>query len=263
MFFLVLLVACSGEVAKTNTDAADTDTDTDSDTDAVTYVDSGRIDTATVEDTQTPEDTETDTVVDTGAPYVPGVDITGRTYLFNPVAMSQIRPAGITVTLSAPIYMMQVVADDGATLDVRFATRDYSGPGQDLCSETLDLLAVDFSTDPALTVGPLDVTTTVGGLRYPMESLTAQMRFNATYDSIPTAGMEMMVDTAPSAQLVFGSASGYCSYLGGFGVPCSSCPSGAPYCIQWRTSNVTGTWDPALSVVPRSAADIQADPSCP
>jgi len=49
------------------------------------------------------------------------------------------------------------------------------------------------------------------------------------------------------------------------GVSCEDCgPSNpGPFCLFVVAEDVSSAWDPSLEIVPRSAADIEDDPSCP
>ena len=290
-----LLLACGGDddgtdgtddaptadaPADTDTDAdtdADTDTDTDTDTDADTDTDTGFVVIGTAHTgvvTPTAHTGLTDSAptgdtgpiastADTGVPH----PLTGRTYVFDVNSVNVIQPAAagglLTSTLPQPV-MMQVIGGTATTLDLRvgLATDHNAGSPQDLCVPTFDLLGADFTADPAFSVGP--VTTTVSGLgmSFSIENLEVTGTFDATYDRVFDATLRGVADTAPLAPLVGGGgANAVCSLLGALGINCVPCTA-SNYCLPYA-SDSSDAVSTTPELVPRTTADIAADPSCP
>ncbi len=231
-------------------------------------VDSAR-DTGTLQDTEPPTDTApTEPSGDTGPlPIDTGVHVLeGRAFQFNPNAVT-IVAGGVPITLYETNFLVEVldVNPITGTADLRVASFDPNTGGQAFCAPTNDVEG-DFSANPELTFGPIDGGGGLFGKYAPIEQASGFLVFDPSYETIDDAQMTALwdIDTFASYYYGPGYGSSLCSLLGTYGGGCTTCPaSGSSTCLAISATNAKARWDPGLSLVERTEADVQADPSCP
>jgi len=265
---LLLLAACNGDDPVLDTDDTDVVPGTAT-RPIVEPVDSAR-DTGTRQDTEPPTDTAPgEPTADTGPlPIDTGVHLLdGRAFQFNANAVS-VDAGGVPITLYEPNMLVQVldVNTITGTAELRVASYDPSTGGQALCAPTSDVSG-DFSADPELTFGPVDGAGGLFGKYAPVEQASGMILFDASYESIVNAQMSALWEINAFASYYYGPGYGsnLCTVLGYYGgAGCTTCPvSGSSTCMPVHATNAQGRWDPSLTLVERTEADVQADPSCP
>jgi hypothetical protein len=149
------------------------------------------------------------------------------------------------------------------TLDLRLASGELDQ--QDLCSPTTELLAVDFTSNPYVTVESQALSLWMGGLEIIVEEARLTGRFQSDSEAVTGVGLSGVIDTAPLGDL-FGigpDPAAVCSLVATFGVSCLECPDGSgPYCISVVVEDGYGP-EISTDLVARTLEDIEADTSCP
>ena len=179
-----------------------------------------------------------------------------------------IEPAGIGGVigsfLSDPIAMTPVMTDGSLSMIGALVSADEDQPVQDLCNQTLGLDATIWE-DPYFQVGPADLSFEVEGIQVNVAGLEITGTFRSDYSGFGGATFRGGLDTRALDTLVdeSGTEGAACDLIGSFGISCQACPDGSgDFCIDLHAVDIEGAHNASLTVVPRSADDIAADPSC-
>ena len=163
--------------------------------------------------------------------------------------------------------LVGILDQDATSLELHgaLALENQQPPAQDRCIESIDLPVADFTSSPAFTVGPQDVTLFVLGLPVALEDLSFAGTFSPSGEAIEDVQLAGVLDTLALDPIVApGSGPGAtCDLLAAFGVACLPCSSGAPTCVSLAIEDLTATEVPGAEIEVRTAADISADPACP
>lgn len=149
---------------------------------------------------------------------------------------------------------------NGATLDLLVAAADPNG-GQDLCVPTGEILGVDFATNPRIIAGPFDYPVTyfdgLGLMSFPHQAGTLEATLFG--DDLIEVRLSGFVETEAVATAAGIAVNQPCNVWG-----CVACPDGSGVTCLEETYNLAGTLEQSTRIiVPRTAAEIAADPACP
>ncbi|MEN0061229.1 MAG: putative metal-binding motif-containing protein [Myxococcota bacterium] len=133
--------------------------------------------------------------------------------------------------------------------------------GQDLCTETVSVPAVDFSNNPDFRFAASNVTFFAQGLPVDIENLDFEGIYESNLGTV-VAQMRGDFDTRNFSVAVFGASDTACTLAAPLGATCVACADGGIGCIELEIENVIGTVELG-ALQERSAADISADPNCP
>lgn len=202
----------------------------------------------------------------TGAPIDPATAV-GTTYAVDLASGTWLQPPGVGGLLAGYLavdVLVGVLEADADTLTVIGGVSIEGGSAQDPCSETVTFPPSDFSENPYFALGPQDLSMQVMGARLDLIAVEISGAFHPEFVGIQGASLVGAMDTRGLAPLLAptGTYGDVCALLVTFGVTCTACPDGLPYCV---TAEVEDLQVPAVAgpLVPRTADDIANDPSCP
>jgi len=201
-----------------------------------------------------------------GAPTFPDL-IFGRTYAVDLGSGRWIEPPGVGALIAGVIdfNLLLGVESSDPDLGFLFGFEDSIAPGaQDMCVETTRSALTPFVDNPYFSMSVPSLNLDLG-VEVPLSggALTGSFAADASY--IGGMTLEGLIDTRPLAPLVGGLGPyDVCALLLAFGVSCEVCPSdGAVACVDVMVDSLIANEVSGLWLVPRTAADITADPSCP
>jgi hypothetical protein len=189
-------------------------------------------------------------------------------FLMDLASATFIEPAGIGGVigsfLSDPIAM--TAAYDGSSLSMigALVSAEEDPPVQDLCNQTLGLEATIWE-DPYFQVGPADLSFEVEGIAVNVAGLEITGTFREDYSAFGGATFRGGLDTRALDTLVdeTGTEGAACDMIGAFGISCQPCPDGSgDFCIDLHAVDIEGVYNGSLTIQPRSAEDVAADPAC-
>lgn len=175
-----------------------------------------------------------------------------------------------TISYRNPLAF-EVLAATETTLDLRVvAVREEQDPEQDLCVPTIELLSVPFDRNPTVRIegdlpirwqsSPLGDGEGIAPLIGGGMTLTFREEFSLRVGQglVDTRLLDPIFESA-----VWGAADSCAAALAS-GEACVACPDGSPTCLPTvEFLSMSPARLPDLVTVPRSAADIAADPDCP
>jgi hypothetical protein len=157
--------------------------------------------------------------------------------------------------------IVQVQGVQGDQLDLLWTTVGDTATAQNLCLPALPLAApMDVSANPTATFEP-DAFWYLGAPAGPGAStLTGILRADG---SGMAQGRWTIATDLRDVETVFGagSATTLCRLFGTAGLSCGTCPDGVQACLNTVIDDIEMTPAP-FGIVPRSVADILADPVC-
>ncbi len=259
----IMLAGPSGDVAGTTTVSDDGKT--------VTFTPSGALDsgatyTATI-DFCRGQDSISFTTSSLGAPLTASID--GKAYKVDLGGADFVQPAGVADLLLGQLEndILLGVVSSSPNLQIIGAISMDGVSDQDMCNETIDFPAADFSDSPYFQIGPQDTTISVAGFNVDILQLAISGTFAADGSYFGGGTLAGELDARLLAPLV-GDLLGttdpdeICGVVAGFGVSCQACSSdGAAYCLEVYVRDITAT-ELGTPIVVRTTADIDADPTC-
>ncbi|MEZ4238735.1 MAG: Ig-like domain-containing protein [Myxococcota bacterium] len=191
--------------------------------------------------------------------------VAGQVYDVRLGAGTWTEPAGVGGLIATALgeggALIDVLAASTA-LDLRLAPSDAGV--QDVCRETTEVVGVDFAANPSFAVVPDALVVPLGAADVVVIAPTLTGRFSADGTQITSGLLVGTIDTEPlGAALGLGAnPSAVCDFVGLFGLECRTCADGSSdYCLPVRVEDLVG--DAVVeTTVPRTAADIAADPLC-
>ncbi len=195
-------------------------------------------------------------------------DLEGALFYVDFYSGNFVQPPGLGALLQTQFatsgLLVGVVSIDGANLELATATPvDAPGaPVQDLCQPTDPFPFADFAENPYMELGPQDTTLQVQGAPLEIVDFFVSGSFRLDGSAIDGVVFAGLIDTrtlvpagAPPGQI--------CDQAQTFGITCTSCPAGGDFCLEVLVTDLVGDRLPGETLVPRDAATIAADPSCP
>jgi len=199
-----------------------------------------------------------------GDPATPA-DLIDRTYLLDLASGRWVQPEGIGSMIGgligdeAQVFIGVTDATD-TEVSLMGAVGDGSG-GQDICTETFDFpIAADFSGNPLFSVESDALELAVAGYDVEIEDLVISGAFAPDGSLIAGAVLEGTLDVNLLAGVVGDDP---CALLVAVGVTCEECSDGTgPHCLSVVVQDMTAEELPGVTLVPRTADDVAADPQC-
>lgn len=194
------------------------------------------------------------------------VDLTGKVFGLDLTSGEWEQPAGVGDLLATQLGDVEVLVSpltvDATEIQMIGGLGDGSG-GQDLCTETIPFPPASW-TDPYFEVSAPSLALTVSGFTVNIEDLELSGAFAPDASRIQGAVLKGKIDTRPLVELIApgGADDAVCQLVGTFGVSCEDCGGGENFCLSVWVQNIEALEVPGGTLVPRSAADIAADPSC-
>ena len=161
---------------------------------------------------------------------------------------------GVTNAAGADLQLVGAIGEDGA-----------NPPAQDLCTESIDFPAADFSENPYFEVGPQTTTLDVQGLSVTIDDLFVSGAFSPDGGEVVGAVLAGSIDTRPLAGLVGDDAppEAVCDLAVTFGIACQACTDGSgDFCLSLLVTDIAAAEIAGATVVQRDQATIDADPAC-
>ncbi|HHO50350.1 MAG TPA: hypothetical protein ENK18_05615 [Deltaproteobacteria bacterium] len=196
------------------------------------------------------------------------VTLDGSTYSIDLTSGTWIEPPGVGPLIPLLIgdleWLMGVETVNAQTIDWLQAPGDGLG-GQDLCAETNALPAADFSNNPLFSIGPADINLDVLGVLTVLEGAFMGGTIRGDYGALEGLSVSGTLDTRPWVDAIVpgGSDDSVCVLFATFGVSCDPCADGSgTYCLDVVVDSFDAPLIPGVSMVPRSSAEIAADPTC-
>ncbi|MCK6527195.1 Ig-like domain-containing protein [Myxococcota bacterium] len=210
--------------------------------------------------------------VDESIPVDDPDSLVGRTYLLDAFSGTIVEPAGIEPVLDLlvselPLLLSPVELDAGeGTVRVLAAMVEAGGgpPAQDRCQATVELGGgvPGIFDDPDFQVGPATLEATVEGTEIRVEDLLVIGEFAPDGSAMQEVFVIGSIDTRPMDEYL-GGVGAACDFVGLLGISCLPCPStGDPYCLDLWVEDLYALHQPSVTVVPRTEAEIAADPGC-
>jgi hypothetical protein len=201
---------------------------------------------------------------------VPDADIQDVAYSLDLASGTFVDPPGVGALLQSQLnvdILIGVLNADGATLELIGAIGEEGAatPTQDLCTESIDFPAADFSENPYFEVGPQTTTLEVQGISVVIDDLFVSGAFAPDSSAVVGAVLAGSIDTRPLAGLVGDDAppEAVCDLAVTFGINCAACSDGSgDFCLSLLVTDIAADEVPGATVVPRAEADITADPNC-
>jgi hypothetical protein len=251
---LLLLSACTADPEPPPAADSDTDTDVDADTDTDTDVDGA----------DSAGSGATGATGDTG----PTADARiGRVYVLDLGSGVWTEPPGVGAVFGSRIggaqLLVSPIALDASRIEWLAAPGNNSQ--QNLCRPTATLEQTPWYDPDFVAVGGAVV---VGSADVPLTLFSSDLAgtFAPSGDTVNQVVLGGELDTRPlvEALAVGTDPDDICTVISTFGVHCEPCPDGSgDYCVRLTVEQLTGTEVPGGVVVPRTQADIDADPTCP
>lgn len=259
----VTLSGTSGDVGGTTTASEDGKTVTFTPSAAL---ESGATYTATI-DFCRGQDSISFTTSSLGAPLTAAID--GKAYKVDLGGADFVEPAGVADLLLGQLEndILLGVVSSSPDLQMIGAISMTGTSDQDMCTESIDFPPADFSGSPYFKIGPQDTTISVAGFNVDILKLEVSGTFAAdgTYFGGGTLAGELDARLlAPLVGDLLGTTDpdAICGVVAGFGVSCKACSSdGEVYCLDVYVRDITAT-ELGTSIVERTTADIDADPTC-
>ena len=106
----------------------------------------------------------------------------------------------------------------------------------------------------------------VEGFSVVIDDLQLSGAFAADGTSVQGVTLAGKIDTRPLVELVSpgGADDAVCVLVSTFGVACEACSDGSgDYCLTVYVDNMVAPEQAGLTIQPRTAEDVAADPACP
>lgn len=197
-------------------------------------------------------------------------DPEGRTYLFDPTTARIVAPQGVGELLLGQSKTQLIFGVSGMTagksMDLILGRTESGGTNQDHCVATQDLDGVDFSDDPTVNGGPVDLSLDLSGVALPIEEVMFGGTIASDCSYIGGIRVSHFMDARTMAPLLedlldTSDPDYVCQLIQGFGVTCEDCSSdGEPYCIDFELDSGVAT---EMSGEVECIAEEDCHPSCP
>lgn len=214
--------------------------------------------------------TESSWSVDPGVgDSVDSAGLVSRAYSLDLSSGNFVQPPGVGDLLGSLLefsLFVGVTAADDTSVSMIGALSDDSGTAQDLCSETIDFpVSADFTENPFFVIESDSLPIEVEGFEVVIDDLTLSGAFAADSSSVEGVVLAGKIDTRPLVDLVSpgGDDNAVCVLVSTFNVSCEACSDGSgDFCLSVYVDNMSAMEQAGLTIEPRSAEDIAADPSC-
>ncbi|MEQ1501889.1 MAG: Ig-like domain-containing protein [Myxococcota bacterium] len=204
---------------------------------------------------------------DLGDP-VDAASLVGTTYLLDLRQAREVAPYGISSALDVFLAAKLLVSVDAASatgLTLSAGSANLVTEAQDVCSETTPFDAeADFSENPYFSVHLDELSLVVVRDDFVMQDLTLSGTFTPDGASIEGLSLDGILDNRSLVtELDVASPEEVCNlFASGYGIDCAACPDGGgDYCVRLVLDSVSLPVADA-PMVPRSTAEIEADPVC-
>ncbi len=201
---------------------------------------------------------------------VPDGDVQDLAYALDLASGTFVEPPGVGALLQSQLnvdILIGVANANGADLQLIGAIGEEgaSPPAQDLCTESIDFPAADFSENPYFEVGPQTTTLDVQGISVTIDDLFVSGAFAPDGSAVVGAVLAGSIDTRPLAGLVGDDAppEAVCDLAVTFGIECQACSDGSgDFCLSLLVTDIAAEEVPGATVVARDQAAIDADVNC-
>lgn len=194
-----------------------------------------------------------------------GIDLTGRVYALDLANGDWVKPPGVGALLASQLADTQVMVSPTAqsATDITMTGAIGSAGVQDLCSPTIAFPPATWS-DPSFSLSSDILPLVVAGFTIEIQNLDLSGAFAPDASRIQGAALLGTIDTRPlGVAFDLGSTdNAVCQLVSTFGVSCEECTDGEPYCLSVYIDAVDAPYLNGTTLVPRSDADIAADPAC-
>lgn len=208
-------------------------------------------------------DATTFTTSDVGDPLA--LDPTGLVYQIDLGTGIWVEPPGfgtlLTSLLAGSDLLFTPTVIGSSTIDLLGAYG--TGGVQDLCQPTIEFPGLAWS-DPTVDLVAPAVSADLGGVIVDVTDVDVSGSFASDGSRVQFGRLHGVIDTRNLGSLLgLGTApDAVCVLLSAFGVGCDPCNDGYAYCVPVAVDDLEA---PQIggTLVPRSQADVAADPACP
>ncbi len=260
--FFLLPSGCSGDIEGDEpgecSDGGDNDNDGNFDCDDSDCQGAPVCQGTTTTTTTTTSATTSTTTTNTAEPLD---DLIGNTYGLDLSAGRFVEPPGIGGLIGGLLEAEILLGITNATTHELHFLGGLSNGGnvQDMCVETFEVPAADFTGHPDFIARGPSLPIDVEGIAIEFEDYSISGTFAAGDSEINNVTFAGTMDLVVLEDLVGGDA---CDLMATFGVSCQPCANGTVSCLDFVVDSMDAPLKSGLTLAAVSASDVANNPSC-